>query len=174
MDMSSMSGMTATTDMAMTATSSGMSMETSSSMDMGDMDMSSGHSMGGMSMSMADMAMVFFTSATTPLYASSWTPNSDGQYAGTCIFLIALPVIFRAILAVRCNITHVQGWFSPQIAINAPHEDDDDTGALKPAHPVRRPWNINEALIRAILDTTIAGVSYLMLVSVVCDSTCTP
>lgn len=157
-----MSGMTATTDMAMTATSSGMTMATSSDMDMGGMDMSSGHSMGGMSMSMADMAMVFFTSAATPLYSSSWTPTSDGQYAGTCIFLIALPVIFRAILAIRCNISHLQAWFNPQNAINTPQNVKEDDGDLEPAHPAHRPWNINEALLRAVLDVTIAGVSYLM------------
>merc|ERR1712225_119132 len=30
-----------------------------------------------------------------------WTPNSPGAYAGTCIFLVLLAVIFRSLLAVK-------------------------------------------------------------------------
>ena len=32
-----------------------------------------------------------------------WTPSTTGQYAGTCIFLIAFAAIFRALLAVRVH-----------------------------------------------------------------------
>ena len=53
-----------------------------SSMDNGDGD-------GGM-MGMADMMMTFFTSTKTPLLSEAWTPHSTGQYAATCVFLIAL------------------------------------------------------------------------------------
>ncbi|ETN44397.1 uncharacterized protein HMPREF1541_10577, partial [Cyphellophora europaea CBS 101466] len=52
-------------------------------------------------MGMSSMAMVFFTSIHTPLYSSAWTPSNAGQYAGTCIFLITLAAIFRALLAIR-------------------------------------------------------------------------
>jgi len=37
----------------------------------------------------------------TPLYSSMWTPKSVGGYAGTCIFLVVLATIFRALLAVK-------------------------------------------------------------------------
>ncbi|KAM0716251.1 hypothetical protein Q7P37_007696 [Cladosporium fusiforme] len=151
----------------MTATSSDMPMATSSSssMDMGDMDMS-GHSMGGMTMSMADMAMVFFTSTKTPLYSNSWTPNNSGQYAGTCIFLIILAVIFRALLAVRCNVAGLRAWFSPHRALSHPEEAHHEHDDWKQPPPTHRPWNINEALLRAIMDTVLAGASYLMMLAV--------
>lgn len=45
--------------------------------------------------------MVFTNSHTTPLYSSSWTPSTSGQYAGTCIFLILLGVTFRGLLAAK-------------------------------------------------------------------------
>lgn len=58
------------------------------------MDMSMGTSMSGMS-------MVFFTATDTPLFSSAWTPQSTGQYAATCIFLIVLSVIFRFLHAIH-------------------------------------------------------------------------
>lgn len=125
------------------------------------MDMS-GDSMGGMTMSMADMAMVFFTSNATPLYSNAWTPNGNGQYAGTCIFLILLAVLFRALLAVRVNATNLRAWLTPHHAINHHEESQDGNSDLKQAPPIHRPWNINEALMRAIMDTVLAGASYLM------------
>ncbi|KAI9172773.1 hypothetical protein HJFPF1_02287 [Paramyrothecium foliicola] len=59
------------------------------------------HDMGGMSMSMADMIMTFFTSARTPLYSQIWTPSNDGGCAATCIFLIVLASLLRLLLALR-------------------------------------------------------------------------
>ncbi|KAK2746502.1 hypothetical protein FQN57_003128 [Myotisia sp. PD_48] len=53
------------------------------------------------SSSSGGMTMVFFSSTTTPLYSSSWTPKSSGSYAGTCIFLIFLAILGRAILALK-------------------------------------------------------------------------
>lgn len=47
------------------------------------------------------MTMVFATSTTTPLFSSSWTPSTTGQYAGTCIFLIVLACISRFLGAWR-------------------------------------------------------------------------
>lgn len=150
-----------TMNMGATATSSGMSMATSSGMG-SHMDM--GGSMGGgMTMSMADMAMVFFTSTVTPLYSNAWTPNNAGQYAGTCIFLIILPVIFRAILAVRFNLPAIlartTAWHETDILRHSSDESGDWKEAIQQVH---RPWSINEALLRATLDTLLAGVSYLM------------
>lgn len=47
------------------------------------------------------MQMVFTTSQNTPLYSNSWTPNSSGSYAGTCLFLLVLAIILRCLLAFR-------------------------------------------------------------------------
>ena len=55
--------------------------------------------MSGNSSSMAMMMMVFQNSMTTPLYSMSWSPVTQGQYAGTCLFLIALAILFRFVIA---------------------------------------------------------------------------
>ncbi|KAF5018433.1 hypothetical protein F66182_9586, partial [Fusarium sp. NRRL 66182] len=47
------------------------------------------------------MTMVFQTETRTPLYSNSWTPNSSGAYAGTCIFLAVLAIIARGLVALR-------------------------------------------------------------------------
>src|SRR5689334_14634353 len=54
---------------------------------------------GSALMPASDMAMIFFNSINTPLYSSQWTPSSTGAYAGSCIFLIILAIIFRVLLA---------------------------------------------------------------------------
>ncbi|KXT03661.1 hypothetical protein AC578_5177 [Pseudocercospora eumusae] len=156
MDMSS-------TSMSMTATSSGaMASSTSDMSGHGSMDMGG----GSMMMGMADMMMTFFTSTSTPLYSESWTPNTTGQYVGTCIFLIILAALFRGIIAIRQNFAALSVWYRYR----------KDTSILRPAldDKVRwqlvadsgRPWNINEALARACLDTVLAGVSYLLMLAV--------
>lgn len=43
----------------------------------------------------------FIISSDTPLYSESWTPNSVGAYAGSCIFLIILASILRCLFAFR-------------------------------------------------------------------------
>lgn len=40
-------------------------------------------------------------SHTTSLYSAAWTPNSAGGYAGTCIFLVILAVVFRMLWAAK-------------------------------------------------------------------------
>lgn len=134
-----------------------------SSMDHSSMDHSSMD--GGMTMGMQDMAMTFFTSIATPLYSDTWTPTSSGQYAGTCIFLIVLSVIFRALLVLRCELPALLSRarrFNDTDILRRASSEGAEEGALKPADVPRRPWNINEALLRAVLDTVLAGVSYLL------------
>ena len=115
------------------------------------MDMS-GHMMG-----MSDMMMVFFTSTGTPLYSKAWTPGGAGTYAGTCIFLILLAFIFRGLLALRCRFTEL--WNRSTGNDFWKNTSDLELGA---AGQKREPWRINKALTRAILDTILAGVSYLL------------
>lgn len=109
-----------------------------------------------MMMGMNEMAMTFFTSASTPLYSSAWTPNSTGQYAGTCVFLIAFATIFRAFLAVRCNFFQVlaivehrrnRGLMYPKLADDKPRV---------------RPWRAKEAVLVASMDVLLAGTGYLL------------
>jgi len=47
------------------------------------------------------MSTVFFTATDTPLYSSSWVPTTIGAYAGNCIFLIVLSVVFRVLYAIH-------------------------------------------------------------------------
>ncbi|KAM3416536.1 Copper transport protein [Cercospora zeina] len=124
-------------------------------------DMSSMHS--SMMMDMSQMMMTFFTSTTTALYSNTWTPTSQGQYAGTCIFLICLGVLFRGLVALRYRFNTL---WTRSI-------QKQDTAILRPKTALnrdigssRRPWRINEAATRACLDTVLAGVSYLLMLAV--------
>lgn len=116
------------------------------SMDMG----------AGSTMPMSMMTMTFFTSSTTALFSTAWTPATAGQYTGTCIFLIAFAVIFRALIAIRFNFDR----FTAKIALsrgdNQAHLYTDE---FKGAH---RPWRANEAVALGVMDVLIAGVSYLL------------
>jgi copper transporter 1 len=108
-------------------------------------------------MGMSDMMMVFFTSTSTPLYSKDWTPGSAGVYTATCIFLITLAVISRGLLAARCRFSKV--WSRTGSNEFWKNTSDLELGA---AGRPREPWRINKALARAILDTILAGVGYLL------------
>lgn len=140
-----------------------MAMSSSTSMDISGMSATASASsdMSGMSgvMDMSQMMMTFFTSTETPLYSKDWTPNGAGQYAGTCIFLIALAFIVRGLLALRMRLPML--WnrrMSVERQDNAKDLEWDATATDR----AKEPWRVNEALARAILDTTLAGVSYLL------------
>jgi copper transporter 1 len=154
-----MSGMPmASTTMASTTsmTLSAMSMAPTPEMTAGSMN-------SGMTMSMADMAMVFFTSANTPLYTSAWTPTTAGQYAGTCIFLVILPIICRALLVLRCRFP---AWMARNDTYDEAqplqHPRDDIDECKQQLQTIERPWSINESLLRGVLDTVLAGVGYML------------
>ena len=158
MDMSS--GMSMATSMASGMASGTMAMTAASasatSTGMPGMDMGGSGSDSGM-MDMSGMMMVFFTATTTPLYSVSWKPSSTGQYAGTCIFLIALAVAMRALVALRVNF--LGAWDTHSFRRGA----DAFDGAVRESRPnASRPWRINEAAARATLDLVLAGVSYLL------------
>lgn len=150
------------------------------------MHTSSGSSGGSDSMSMTTMEVVFFSSTSTPLYSSAWQPKSTGAYAGTCIFLIVLAVIFRSLLAGKHILEHrwmdkelnrryvsVRGVPSEAERISA---DSDGKGATlisergveEHVRVVRRhkrsvtPWRFGVDLPRAAYVTVIAGVGYLL------------
>lgn len=148
-----------------TTTAMDMPMDTSTSMT-GDMD--------GMTMSMADMIMVFFTSYTTPLFSASWNPTSEGQYAGTCIFLIVLAFALRFMLAVK-PILEARFWSS-----NIKRDSDGDgllehdevynkNDTAQVVAVARRDfsrrwsgWRVGPSAARATYELAIAGVGYLL------------
>ncbi|CZT20978.1 related to Ctr copper transporter [Ramularia collo-cygni] len=152
--------------MHMASSTSSASMASATSMDMSGMDMTM-DATGHMHMGMKDMMMTFFTATTTALYADSWTPATSGQYIGTCIFLIVLAAIFRGIVAVRANFNALLVRWSWKRDTSILRKDFESIGGnLRLIADKGRPWNINEALARAALDTVLAGVSYLLMLAV--------
>jgi hypothetical protein len=148
------------------------------------MDMSSS-SMNTSVMSMSMMSMTFFTSTMTPVYSDMWTPKSVGQYAGTCIFLIVLATIFRGLLAVR--VWKETAWMdaefnrryvtvvgkqskSERISLDSDSKRmtlsengvEEDVIVVKKRSMGTRPWRITTDPVRAVMDTVIAGVGYLL------------
>lgn len=132
------------------------------------------------------MAMVFTNSHMTPLYSTSWTPNSAGSYAGTCIFLIILGSILRCLLAFRSFVE--QRWQAQArnrryVAVkgktteagkieNDPNPKEASLitaqGVEEPVEAVRAyprvvvPFRLSVDVPRATIVLVIAGVSYLL------------
>jgi len=143
----------------------------------------------GTMMSMSSMSMTFFTSTMTPIYSSKWAPASAGAYAGTCIFLIILATIFSGLLAVRAS--KETAWLDAEfdrryvvVAGKQPKAErissnsdskrmiltengvEEDVMVVKKRSVGVRPWRITTDPIRAVMDTVIAGVAYLLMLAV--------
>lgn len=135
----------------------------------------------------SSMAMTFFTATNTPLFSNTWTPSGAGSYAGTCIFLIFLAIVFRALYTAHVLFNHrgvksalkrryvvVEGEGVEKIAADA----DSTTGILTTngvAENVRivqapvqhfQPFRFSVDLPRAALLTVISGVGYLLMLAV--------
>ncbi|KAI1086755.1 Ctr copper transporter family-domain-containing protein [Rostrohypoxylon terebratum] len=164
MDMT-MSTSTAMASMTMTSASS-----TATSTSGMDMDMDSSSSM----MTSADMAMVFFQSVTTPLYSTTWTPQGQGSYAGTCVFLIVLALVHRVLMAGRSII------FNSSQAPRRHRKDissdsDDYPGSKSDLESVgdrfrsswsSHPFKVATETARALLEVMIGGIGYLLMLAV--------
>ncbi|KAJ5860970.1 uncharacterized protein N7529_008280 [Penicillium soppii] len=157
-------------DMTMSATTTAMSMATSTSSSMSSMSDSE------MSMSMADMAMTFFVSFKTPLFSAEWTPGTKGQYAGTCIFIIALAVIMRVLLALK-PILEGRVWTDSIHDPMPQHHSHVEAGKIPQTPSGLRStmqevshrwssWRINPAAGRATFELVMAGVAYLLMLAV--------
>jgi hypothetical protein len=152
---------------------------------MDGMDMSTGTTSTTAIMPISEMSMTFFTSNVTPLYSAMWAPKSIGGYAGTCIFIIILATIFRALLAVKA--WQETAWMDREfnrryvtVAGKLPKSErisqDSDTkrmiltenGVEEEIMVVKkrgvdvRPWRLTVDPLRAVMDTVIAGVGYLL------------
>ncbi len=149
--------------------------------------MSTGTSGSSSMMSMSSMSMTFFTSSTTPLYSIMWQPTTTAGYAGTCIFLVLLATLFRGLLAIK-------GWketawldaeFNRRYVVVAGKQSkaerisqdsdskrmiltengvEEEVMVVKKRSSGVRPWRITTDPIRAVMDTVIAGVAYLLFV----------
>ena len=119
-------------------------------------------------MPMNEMLMVFFTSTQTALWSESWWPLTTGQYAGTCIFLIALAIVSRGLITVRVRFAEILGWFTRHretVILRTSGSEKVEVGVSeRVVHDTRGPWRVKIALLRAVLDTVLVGVSYLLSV----------
>ncbi|KNG50131.1 Ctr copper transporter-like protein [Stemphylium lycopersici] len=154
---------------------------TMESMDMSGTSMTSSSHSG--------MAMAFSTATNTPLFSEAWTPSTAGQYAGTCIFLIILAILLRAIFtaktflelrAVRTALKRRYVVVAGEKAVvdKVADEADSMTGILTTngvqedvrvvSAPVShiQPWRFGVDLPRAFLMMTAAGVGYLLMLAV--------
>ena len=156
----------------------------------------SGHDMTGMedsgsTTSATHMEMTFFTATNTPLYSLDWTPTSTGSYAGTCIFIILLAVLFRVLLAgkawkeerwldaeLKRRYVAVEGRGSLAMRIRGSDGSladadaksmvisenglEEDVVVVRKKGPITRPWRWSVDLVRASMVTCIAGVGYLL------------
>lgn len=136
-------------------------------------------------MSMSMMSMTFFSSTSTPFLSDAWTPHTVGGYAGTCIFLIILATLFRGLLAVKA--WKETAWLDAEfnrryvtVAGKLPKserisQDSDSKRMILSENGVEedvvivqkrgmnvRPWRITTDPVRAVMDTVIAGVGYLL------------
>jgi len=152
------------------------------------MIMSSTSSSDSSSMTMSQMAMVFFTSTDTPLFSASWAPHSTGNYAGTCIFLIMLAALFRFLFAVKA--WKENAWLEAELKrryvtvvgklpLSQRISNDLDTKRMVLSvngieenvmvlqrHGLKvRPWRLSVEPVRACIDTVLAGIGYLLMIA---------
>ena len=136
------------------------------------------------------MDMIFYTSTTTPIFSSQWTPTSTAQYAGTCLFLITLAIIFRALFALgykldkrnidaarkrRYIVVAGQTSITEETALNSEAKSAvliSERGGEEEVRVVSRkmrtvmPWRLSTDLPRALLSTVTIGVGYLLMLAV--------
>ncbi|KAI9711010.1 MAG: hypothetical protein M1820_002448 [Bogoriella megaspora] len=156
------------------------------------MDMSSSSdsmSSSDSTMMMSAMPMVFSSGTGTALYTTQFTPNSTGAYAGACIFLVVLAVIFRGLFALKTYAEH--HWRNQALARRyvsvagkgTEAERIRDSTASKDAvisvngveegvriiqrrgSPIQ-PFRLTVDPVRALLMTAIATVGYLLMLAV--------
>lgn len=134
------------------------------------------------------MSMGFQNTQNTTLYSSAWTPSSTAGYAGTCIFLLLLATITRALFAGKVILEHkwrsqafqrryvsVQDRDTEGSRIDA--NPDAKTGSLVTARGVEEkvkvvqahgreviPFRLSVDVPRAFMVLLIAGASYLLYV----------
>ncbi|KAK8061724.1 hypothetical protein PG994_008090 [Apiospora phragmitis] len=126
-----------------------------------------------MTMDMSQMAMIFFQSATSPLFAKAWTPAGPGAYAGTCIFLVVLATLHRVLIAVRNLVFETVPHGLPKL------DTDEEEAAYQRRYGrsagvlarVRRalhdnPFRIATETARAFSEVIIGGVGYLLMLAV--------
>ncbi|KAL2758579.1 hypothetical protein ACRALDRAFT_1055429 [Sodiomyces alcalophilus JCM 7366] len=140
-----------------------------------------GHDMG--------MMVIFQNLMQTSLFSEAWTPTNTGTYAATCIFLIALAALLRLLLAAKAVLE--QRWLDREwrrryvvVAGKTPLSEklssdslakhmvlsengrEENVTVVERRTGTVRPWRLSIDPLRALLDTVIAAVAYLLMLAV--------
>lgn len=139
-----------------------------------------------MTMDASEMNMVFFNAMTTPLWSSMFAPSTAGAYAGMCILLIFLSMVYRGLFALKGFLEHK--WLLAArnrryivVADKTPAAErlssDSKMGVLtvngvqenvqvvQQAESMTQPWRFTVDLPRSLLVTVIVGLGYLLYVT---------
>lgn len=78
------------------------------------------------------MGMTFHLAINTPLLLPTWKPTNGGDYAASCLFLIALAALTRILIAIR-PILDVSSWrreykYHRQLQLDSDKEHDGHEG----------------------------------------------
>ncbi|KAI0991710.1 hypothetical protein K3495_g16477, partial [Podosphaera aphanis] len=152
--------------------------ETSLSMDM-SMDMTP-HASGmsdmdshPMSMNMDARAgmtsMSFFASSSTSLYITQWTPTSPAAYAATCVFLILLAILSKGLVAAKARLE--VSWRATDLArrrqdLKFASSELAEAELEADAAVHHNTWRPSVDPVRAVLDTVMAGIGFLLMLAV--------
>ncbi|KXJ93978.1 Ctr copper transporter [Microdochium bolleyi] len=159
-----------------------------------DMDMGSGSASSSSDAAQPmHMMSIFQTSMATSLYSTAWTPASTGAYAGTCIFLAALAIVFRMLLwgknaaearwldaemARRYVVVQGKGTMAERVARDSESRKGltlSENGVEEKVMVLqrrdglaaqKRPWRLSVDPLRALFDTVIVGVGYMLMLAV--------
>jgi len=143
------------------------------------------------SSSMIVMPMIFQWAIETPLFSASLTPHSSGAYFGTFVFLIVLGGLYRGLHAIKHRKEKVWRFEESQrrivvggktisngkanggeVTVDDKDGSDADSKDGKEKDEGKRikvavaPWRWKVDAIRAVLQFFIAGVGYLLMLSV--------
>ncbi|KAH7316434.1 low affinity copper transporter [Stachybotrys elegans] len=111
------------------------------------------------------MLMVFQSDMSTSLFTEAWTPTSSGAYIGTCIFLVVLAIVSRIMVALKAR--QEARWLAEAAVRNAAHSKGSEDTAYHLQHLSKpSPWSLKVDPLRAVMDTMIVGVGYLLMLAV--------
>lgn len=141
---------------------------------------SDGHGGGG-----HEMMVIFHNVMETSLFSESWTPSNAGTYAATCLFLIFLAATMRCLVAAKSILE--QRWLDHELQRRYVVVDDknplgkqlstdslakpmtlsengreENVTVVQRKKGLARPWRFSVDPVRALVDTIIAGVGYLL------------
>ena len=131
------------------------------------------------------MQMTFFQAQDTSLWTMQFTPSSTGSYAGTCIFLIILAVVFRGLFAAKHYAEHYwrnkaskrryvtvadKGTDAENIrkddvakdAVISVNGVEEGVRIVERHHSPVQPFRLSVDPIRALLVTAIVTIGYLL------------